>query len=556
MAMRRATPTMFWRAGAGAIIAALWTITGAASALAQAAPDVCATTPEVCWPQGAVGDAATPAPIDAPAPTPDALYSTDRAEAARALDALLAAQSTPDGCAALGRFVLDVQQRDDRDHLNMARRVLDEGRDACVVGIAQAALPSRALNPQAQRALIRLTSPRDRELELLSALQQGVDATLLSASLKGQLSAPTRGALVDLYHASQHGVRLHTGRALEHHLSPEAMLKLISGASLPINTPCSERVALTSSRALDEAAARATGRAQEQQLMSFAYNLTRTRHCLPARTRGVELMAIRLARGGEAEQPAWAVLLRVLRQQHASEIRATARGVFLAQGQCFASYPGGDPPAMVGVLTRLDIPTCKAELAARPAPAEQIVRKNDRRARRKSRRRGGQQSALTPTLGVSIAIPMRHGDEARGPLTVPIWLGANYYPHLRPGWNAFVSGGAYLDLHKVGDDTWMDVTPVMRAGVSLMDNPRHEWTDRAFPWVSVYGLAGYRAFSQTRAPVARVGVGVSSAWTTLVTLYAAAYGAPLPLPGIIEGVVDYNPVSGRRDYILMLGLGF
>jgi hypothetical protein len=177
------------------------------------------------------------------------------------------------------------------------------------------------------------------------------------------------------------------------------------------------------------------------------------------------------------------------------------------------------------------------------------------RAKRRSRERGGW-FGIAPTLGAgySLHFDQRQPNNAvRTGHSIPIWLGAMFYPSVQER-SLFGSLSVGLDHHlslpRSSEDYWLN----MHVGLAIFESTPHDFMSVLTPWLKAYGIVGLRhvsdeRFEETRV---RVGLGASSPQLMLVAAYLCFSG--IPLPNIIEYVVEIEPSSGQTHHLLMVGV--
>lgn len=167
--------------------------------------------------------------------------------------------------------------------------------------------------------------------------------------------------------------------------------------------------------------------------------------------------------------------------------------------------------------------------------------------------RGGM--GWAPSVGAAILLKFVDeipGRDEQTDYSFPLWLGATLYPSL-----GTISPFANLHLgfdFTVGDvRTTLEYLPTARFGVAMLDGSPQNFESQLLPLFMGYAILGARYAPGSASERLRVGIGLSSPALVPASLYMCANG--LPIPNIIEYVVELDLVTQRPQHTLMFGIG-
>lgn len=191
--------------------------------------------------------------------------------------------------------------------------------------------------------------------------------------------------------------------------------------------------------------------------------------------------------------------------------------------------------------------------APRPLYEREAPDEGTSRQRKRPHQRGG--VGITPTAGGAILLHFHDEQPNRTEKTTysfPLWLGATLYPHLGTV-SPFISAQAGFDL-TVGDtQTTVEYLPTMRLGVAILDGDPAKFETQALPVFTAYLIGGARYAPGAPHEALRAGIGISSPVLAAASLYMCANG--VPLPNILEYVVEIDAYTGSPLHTLMFGIG-
>jgi hypothetical protein len=195
----------------------------------------------------------------------------------------------------------------------------------------------------------------------------------------------------------------------------------------------------------------------------------------------------------------------------------------------------------------------KERSAPRPLYEQEAPDEDTSSQSKKPHKRGG--VGITPTAGGAILLHFHDEQPNRTEKTTysfPLWLGATLYPHLGPV-SPFISAQAGFDL-TVGDtQTAVEYLPTMRLGVAILDGDPAKFETQALPVFTAYLIGGARYAPGAAHETLRAGIGISSPVIAAASLYLCANG--VPLPNILEYVVEIDAYTGAPLHTLMFGIG-
>lgn len=160
-----------------------------------------------------------------------------------------------------------------------------------------------------------------------------------------------------------------------------------------------------------------------------------------------------------------------------------------------------------------------------------------------------------PSAGAAILLKFVDeipGRDEQTDYSFPLWIGATLYPSL-----GTISPFANLHLgfdFTVGDvRTTLEYLPTTRFGIAVLDNNPQNFESQLLPLFMGYVILGARYAPGEVSERLRVGIGLSSPAIVPASLYMCANG--LPIPNIIEYVVELDLVTQRPQHTLMFGIG-
>ena len=172
---------------------------------------------------------------------------------------------------------------------------------------------------------------------------------------------------------------------------------------------------------------------------------------------------------------------------------------------------------------------------------------------------------IVPTLGFSVGIRSVKNHPELASSSFDAWLGVRMHP-FSATMTPFVAVGLEVDTRQYTEptrdldpepteresDTWTEIVPEMRVGWAFIGKPTTDYFNQVFPYVELYGIAGYRIPNGRDGGGARLGVGVSAPIVMLLGLMCE-----FPLPAQLELLMDVDSFqNGRRDYIVRFGWHF